>query len=455
MSKTIVAIATPLAPAGLGVARISGDQALAVAGRVFRPVSSEKRLADAPGYAAMYGHVFDAQGDIDECVALVFRAPHSYTGEDTVELSCHGGLYLLRRTLRALLDAGAEPAGPGEFTRRAFVNGKVDLTGAEAVADLIAADGRLAAQTALAAREGAVYRRMQQVKESLLAVRSQMAAFVDYPDDDIPELAPETLEITLCGALSSLDELLANFDAGRVLREGIDTVIAGSPNVGKSTLMNRLAGWERSIVTPVAGTTRDVVEETVRLGEITLRLSDTAGIRETGDLVEELGVQKARGRVDAAALVLAVFDGSRPLDRDDRELAERLRDRTAIALLNKCDRPPAADRDWLAARFGAVIPLSALTGEGIDALERAVSELTGVARLSGSEPLLANERQRRCAKDARGALAEALGALRGGMTLDAVETGVDAALSALLALTGERATEAVVDEVFARFCVGK
>ena len=237
----IAALSTPSAPAGLGVLRVSGRDAIGIVSRVFRPARPEGALDRLPGYTAAYGHVADESGDIDECVALVFRAPHSYTGEDVVELSCHGGPYLLQRTLRALFAAGAKPAGPGEFTRRAFLNGKVDLTGAEAVMGLIAADGQLAARTALAAREGAVFRRAEQIAHELVEAQAAFSAFVDFPDDDIPELAPDSLAAVLKEAEEALARLLETFDAGRILREGVDTVIVGSPNVGKSTLMNLLA----------------------------------------------------------------------------------------------------------------------------------------------------------------------------------------------------------------------
>lgn len=455
MNDTIAAIATPAAPAGLGVIRVSGPQAIAVAGRVFRPLHGDRALERLAGYTAAYGHAVDADGAIDDCVALVFRAPRSYTGEDVVEISCHGGLYLLQRVLRACLDAGARPAGPGEFTRRAFVNGKMDLTQAESVMELIAANGRLAARTALAAREGGIYRRLEQVKESLLGVAAQFGAYIDYPDDDIPELEPAALETTLRQAAAAVTALLDTFDAGRVLREGIDTVIVGSPNVGKSTLMNRLAGCERSIVTDVAGTTRDVVEETVRLGDVVLRLADTAGIRQTGDVVETVGVEKARCRMRQAALVLAVFDGSRPLTEDDRALAQEAAGAASIALINKEDKPMCIDRAWLEATFDRVVTLSAKQGDGIDRLTRAVAEVTGVQQLDDAQPVLATERQRQCAARCLTCLQEALDALTAGMTLDAVAVSVDGAIAALLELTGERTTEAVVEQVFARFCVGK
>lgn len=455
MNQTIAALSTPPAPAGLGVLRLSGPEALAVAARVFRPAAKNRLLEAMEGYTAAYGHVFDREGDIDDCVALVFRAPHSYTGEDVVELSCHGGVYLLQRTLRALIAAGARPAQAGEFTRRAFVNGKMDLTRAEAVMGLIAAQGRLAAKTALAAREGNIFRELQGVKDSLVALSAGFSAFVDYPDDDIPELEADELERVLRDAEARLSALLATFDAGRVLREGVDTAIVGSPNVGKSTLMNRLAGCERSIVTAAAGTTRDVVEETVRLGDVLLRLSDTAGIRETGDEAEAIGVERARRRMEEAALVLAVFDGSRPLSGEDIGLAQQAAGRAAVAVVSKADMPLAIDVGWLEERFDAVVILSAQEGTGLDELERAIARLVGIEQLDAAEPVLATERQRDCAVRALGCVREGREALALGLALDAVSVSVDGAIAAILELTGERATEAVVNDVFARFCVGK
>lgn len=452
--NVIAAIATPLAPAGLGVVRLSGEGCIELADRLFRPAGAGKRLADLPGYTALYGHVFDRGGDIDDAVALVFRAPHSYTGEDVVELSCHGGVYLLQRVLRAALDAGAQPAGPGEFTKRAFLSGKMDLTGADAVMDLIGAQGTLAARTALAAREGAVFRQLSDVKNSLLAVAAQMAAYVDYPDDDIPELAPEALQATLNGAAAALSRLLDTFDAGRVLREGVDTVIVGTPNVGKSTLMNRLAGYERSIVTREAGTTRDVVEETVRLGNVTLRLSDTAGIRQADSEAETLGVKRAWDRLQNASLILAVFDGSAALTADDRAIAEKAARGNAIAVLNKADCPPE-DMSFLRDRFARVVVLSAKTGAGLDDLIREIEDATGIASLQGGETVLSTERQRACARRALDGVQLSQTALRDGFTPDVIAVSVESAIGAIAELTGERASEAVVGEVFARFCVGK
>ncbi len=453
MSYPIVAVATPLSAAGLGVVRVSGDGAIALADTLFRAASG-KPLASLKGYQAAYGHVTDADGDIDDCVALVFRAPHSYTGEDTVELSCHGGTYLLRRVVRAAIAVGARPAAGGEFTRRAFLNGKMDLSGAEAVMDLIAAEGRIAAKTALNAREGALYRKLDTVKQTLVGLSAQIAAFIDYPDDDVPPLPTEELIAALHDAKETLTSLLATADAGRILMNGIDTAIVGAPNVGKSTLMNLLSGCERSIVTDIAGTTRDIVEETVLLGDVRLRLSDTAGLHDTEDAVERIGVQKARERLERAALILAVFDNSRPFDEEDEALLASLEGKYAVLILNKtdlCDTVPAAlEQSGL-----PLVSLCAKSGDGLDALTAAVAHITGIAALTGDEPMLANERQRLGAARCLDGVREAIDALASGLAEDAAAVCIDDALSAVLELTGERVSDTVVAEVFSRFCVGK
>ncbi len=455
LNDTIVAISTPLAPAGLGVLRLSGEEAPAIADKLFRPVDGARMPSALSGYTAAYGHLFDEKGDFDDAVALVFRAPHSYTGENVVELSCHGGLYILQRAVAAAVSAGARPADAGEFTKRAFLNGKMDLTGADAVMDLIGAQGELAAKTALAAREGATFRALDAVKAGLLAVAAQAAAYVDYPYEDIPELSTDALAATLSSAEAALSALLSTFDAGKILREGIDTVIVGSPNVGKSTLMNRLSGYERSIVTDEAGTTRDVVEETVRLGDVTLRLADTAGIRKTDNLAESIGVQRAKDRLDRAALVLCVFDGGKPLSDEDLALANTAAESPfAVAVLNKSDCGTAGE-DTLRALFSEVVVLSAKTGDGIADLAAAVRRITGLARLTGDEALLSTERQRAAAQTALAAVRRASEAAAAGLTPDLIGADVEDAIAAIATLTGERVSEAVVSEVFSRFCVGK
>lgn len=453
-SKTIAAISTPQAPGGIGIVRISGPDARKIAGKVFTS-SRGKTLDEIKGYTALYGRVHDGEEDIDEAIALNFTAPASFTGEDVVELSCHGGLYILRRVLKAVFAAGAVPAGPGEFTRRAFLNGKIGLTEAESVMQLIGAQGEQAAKAALAGHDGALEKKIRQIRESLLQTAGHLSAWADYPEEDIPEVNQDSLHETLCSVKEELERLLSQFDAGRAIREGVVTVIAGRPNVGKSTLMNLLSGCERSIVTEYAGTTRDIVEDTVILGDVPLRLSDTAGIHLTEDPVERIGVERARERIREAQLILAVFDSSQELNDEDRELVSFVRQSPAIAVINKSDLPTKIDIEYIKVNFKQIVYISALSGEGLEQLKNAVAELLHTAGLNPADGILFTERQRDAARRAEDSVSEALAAVESGMTLDAVTVSIEGAISALLELTGERATEAVVDSVFHNFCVGK
>lgn len=455
MEKTIAAISTAPAPGGIGIVRISGPGARRVADRVFRSPSG-KRVEEAKGYTALYGRAYDGQDQpVDEVIALVFAAPKSYTGEDVVELSCHGGLFVTRKLLSAVLAAGARLAEAGEFTRRAYENGKLDLTQAEAVMDLISATGEKAAAAAFAAREGALGRAISGVREKLLAAAAGFGAYVDFPYDDIPEIEPDALRETLREADEELRLLIQRSGGARVLREGVRTVIAGRPNVGKSTLMNLLSGYEKSIVTPQAGTTRDVVEETVSLGGVMLRLADTAGLRETEDLVEQIGVGRTREHIRRAELVIAVFDASEPLTAQDEELIRLGEKKPCIAIVNKTDLPRRLDLEPLIGRFGSVLEISAATGEGVRRLEKEVERLAGIAEIDPTAAMLATERQLEAAHRALQAVKRAQETLDAGFTLDAVSIDVDEAIAALSELLGERVTEAVADTVFHSFCVGK
>ena len=372
--STIAAISTPLGTGGIGVIRISGPNAIQTAEAVFTPVNG-RSLSASHGYTAHYGRLRDKDGDFDEAVATVFRAPHSYTGEDVVELSCHGGLYLVQRALRAALDRGAVLAEPGEFTKRAYLNGKFSLAQAESVMDLIGASGRQAARAALAGRDGVLSQKIDDIAAGLVDLAAHLAAWNDYPDEDMESVEPGPLAESLRRSLEECQTLLDSYDAGRILREGVDTAIIGRPNVGKSTLMNLLAGAQKSIVTAIPGTTRDVVEETVLAGEIILRLADTAGIRDTDDPVEQAGVQLARKRLESAQLVLVVLDRSEPLAEGDLSLLTGLAGRPAIAVLNKSDLPPRLDDKALSGLVSQKVEISARTGEGAEALTQAITEL--------------------------------------------------------------------------------
>lgn len=452
--STIAAISTPLGTGGVGVIRISGPDAIRIAEAVFSPAGGQP-LSASHGYTAHYGRLHDREGEFDEAVATVFRAPRSYTGEDVVELSCHGGLYLVQRTLRAVLDHGASLAGPGEFTKRAYLNGKLSLAQAESVMDLIGAAGRQSAQAALAGRDGALSHKIDGIAAELVDQAAHLAAWNDYPDEDMESVTPEPLAAALRSSLRECQALLDGYDTGRILREGVDTAIIGRPNVGKSTLMNLLAGTQKSIVTAIPGTTRDVVEETVLAGEIVLRLADTAGIRDTDDPVEQAGVQLARRRLESAQLVLVVLDRSEPLSEGDLALLASLAGRPAIAVLNKSDLPPQLEEKALAGLVSQTVEISARTGEGAENLIQAIAELLHLSDVDPSAPLLANERQRICLQKAATALEEAVQALEEGVTLDAVSVCLDEAIGPLLELTGRRVSDAVVDAVFAQFCVGK
>ena len=451
---TIAAISTAQGEGGIGVIRISGEEAITIADNIFRNING-KHLSDMKGYTAAFGKVIFEGEEIDEAVALVFRAPHSYTGENVVELSCHGGIFLTRQVLRAALAAGAVPAQAGEFTKRAFLNGKIDLTEAESVMDLISAKSRSAARSAMVVKEGALRRRISGIKDELLSLTAHLSAWADYPEEDIADVSDEMIFDVCDQAIASLDQLLSTYDSGQAVKQGIDTVIAGRPNVGKSTLMNLLSGYEKSIVTEIPGTTRDVVEDIVLVGDVILRLSDTAGLRDTEDAVEKIGVDRARQRLSQCGLLLAVFDNSRPLDEEDFELLEMSREVPTIAIINKTDLTGQLEIDTIKEKISNIVFISAAKGEGREAIIKAVEQIAGTRDLNPSEGILSNERQRNNVKNALTSVEEAKNALLMGMTYDAVTVSLEDAISELLEMTGEKTGDEVIDRVFHNFCVGK
>lgn len=453
-NSTIAAISTAQGEGGIGVIRISGDDALVIADKIFTPISN-KRITQMKGYTSAFGKVCDNGEVIDEAVALVFKAPHSYTGENVVEISCHGGIYITQQVLRAVLNNGAVPAQAGEFTKRAFLNGKIDLTEAEAVIDIINAKSRGAARAALCVKDGAIRTRIDKIKESLLTITAHLSAWADYPEEDIAEVTDEEIFTACDDAIKVLKNLLDTYDSGQAVKQGIDTVIAGRPNVGKSTLMNLLSGYEKSIVTDIAGTTRDVVEEIVVLGDVILRLSDTAGLRNTEDTVEKIGVDKAKKRLEQCTLLLAVFDNSVELDDEDIRLIESAEKVHTIAIINKTDLEQKLNIEYIKSKIKSVIYISALGGEGREELTKAVENIVGTANLNPSEGILSNERQRLAVKNAYDSIIEAKSALELGFTYDAVTVSLEDAISELLELTGEKTSDEVIDRVFHNFCVGK
>ena len=452
--STIAAVSTPNAVGGIAVIRISGEDAIKVAERIFSPYG-EKKVADMAGYTCAYGIAHDGDERLDDCILTVFRAPHSYTGEDIAELSCHGGLYITKRVLRAALANGAVNAEAGEFTKRAYLNGKLDLMKAEAVMDIISAKGEREMKMAENLREGAAYKKAKKCSDKMMKILGDLAAWADYPEEDIPEVRPEILGDELREIRDDLRSLVKNYDSGRILREGVATAIIGRPNVGKSTLFNCLSGCERSIVTEIAGTTRDIIEESVRIGDITLRLSDTAGIHETDDMIEGIGVDMAEKMINSSELVIAVFDGSCPLTEDDFYLINKININNTIAVINKNDVEQVIDTSLLKDKIKHIVYLSAKENTGVNELHDCIEEIFKLSEADFGTATAANERQKKCIDKALEGIESAISSLEIGEMLDAVNIILDEAEQSLLQLTGEKVTDAVVDEVFSRFCVGK
>ena len=451
----IAAIATGSAATAIGIVRVSGDGCFALCGRVFRAAGGRPFAAQEPR-KMVFGEMLDRAGRvIDRGLAVRFPGPGSYTGEDCAEIHCHGSPVVLNEGLDALFAQGARQARGGEFTQRAFLNGRMDLIQAEAVADLIDAESPAAARNAVGQLEGRLSRGVEEIYDGLMEVVSRFYAVVDYTDEDIDPLTQGQLSQTLARSETALETLLATFRRGQLLRQGVPAVILGKPNAGKSSLLNALLGYDRAIVTDVAGTTRDTVEEKVQVGHVLLRLCDTAGLRDTGDAVERLGVQRTRDAARQAALALLVLDGSRELTAED-EAAIALANTVPhlIVAVNKSDLPRALDVGALADRFDNVLSVSAATGAGLDTLTDAIAAQFPSGETAGGA-LLTNARQADAANRALSAVAEARGALRIGMTPDVVLTDCEAALAALGELNGKQVRDDLVDTIFSRFCVGK
>ena len=451
---TIAAVATGGVVSAVGILRLSGPDTLRIVDRVFRP-SAGRAMSLSEDRKLRYGELLDERGEVlDLCLCTVSRAPHSYTGEDTAEFQCHGTPMVLREGLASLFAAGARQAGPGEFTRRAFLNGQLDLTAAEAVADIIDAETPLAVRNAAGQLAGAVSRRVEAVSRALTDVCAHFHAVLDYPDEDIEDFALSAYADTLRAAMTDLRALLDTHQRGRVLDKGVRTALIGKPNAGKSSLLNALLGYERAIVTDIPGTTRDTLSERVNVGGVLLQLTDTAGIHATADAVEALGVERSRSAAESAELCIAVFDSSRDWAPEDADIAAlALSAPHALALVNKSDLPQRLDTAKLAG-FERVLCVSALRGEGLEALGTAVAELFPLPGAAVGE-ILTNARQAEAAGRALEAMEAAEEAMEQGFTPDAVLSSVEEAMEALAELTGRRVREDVTDRIFARFCVGK
>ena len=453
--STIAAISTGNVVSAIGVLRLSGEKAFAIADKVFCPLNG-KKLSECPKRMMVLGTLLNRDGEpIDQCLAVTFAAGGSYTGEDSVEFHCHGSPVVLNEGLLALFAAGAVQAGRGEFTKRAFLSGNLDLTQAEAVIDLIEAESAQAARNAVEQLGGSLRKKIEGVYDELLNISSQFYAVVDYPDEDIEDLGREEIERTLAESENTLRTLLATFKRGQVMRQGVPTAIVGRPNVGKSSLLNALLGYDRAIVTDVAGTTRDTIEEKALVGDVLLRLIDTAGIRETEDAVERIGVERSRSALENAQLVLAVVDSSSEITAEDIEVLNAASQCDKwILVWSKSDLSDGPASIMLRNAPDAQVVISSLTGEGLADLERAVAELFPAGEVLAGLTLT-NTRQAEAVERAARAIGGALDALRGGLTPDAVLTDAEGALNALGELTGRTLREDLVGRIFERFCVGK
>ena len=453
MSYTIAAVSTGNVVSAIGIIRLSGDDAIAIAEKVFT-LNNQKALSDAPDRKLLLGDLHDKQGrTIDNCCAILSRTPHSYTGENTVEFHCHGSPAVLAAGLESLYIAGARPAGRGEFTKRAFLNGKLALTQAEAVIDLIEADSADAAANAAGQVTGVLQKKLAPIYDDLTNLCSHFHAVLDYPDEDIEDFGLSSYESSLRSDAKALYALLQTYGQGRILRSGVAAAIVGKPNVGKSSLLNALAGYDRCIVTDIPGTTRDTVEETVMVGPTKLRLIDTAGIRETTDTVEAIGVQRSKAAVENADLIIYVCDGSQELTEEDEAIIDLCADReNAIALINKTDLGHKVfPRDL---PFMNIVEISAKDGKGLDSFSDLVETMfEGTMPCDGS--VLTNARQYDAIRRAYEAMLSALQGLKLGLTPDAVLTDVEEAMLSMGEVTGATVREDITARIFERFCVGK
>ncbi|MDD6532230.1 MAG: tRNA uridine-5-carboxymethylaminomethyl(34) synthesis GTPase MnmE [Ruminococcus sp.] len=452
--STIAAISTAQGQGGIGVIRVSGEDSFTIVDKIFKSVSG-KKIMDIKGYTALFGHIYNNEEVLDEAVVLKYVAPKSFTGENVVEISCHGGMYITKEVLNAVIMSGASLAEPGEFTKRAYLNGKMDLTEAESVMDIISAKSKSAARAALFVKDGALFKKSQQVKQLLLDKAAHLSAWADYPEEDIPEVTEDSIMEAIEESISILEKLLSTYDMGQVVKEGIDTVIVGRPNAGKSTLMNLLVGREKSIVTNIAGTTRDVVEDTVLVGNVMLKLSDTAGIRDTDNEIEKIGVQKTFDKINGAGLVIALFDNNEELNSEDIDLINKIKDMPCIAVINKIDLEDKVDKKYITNNIENVVYISAKQQDNIDELKNMIEKIAGTEDFDPSAGIVANERQRNAIRNAVNSLYEAKESLAMGMTMDAITVSLQETIDYLLELTGEKAGEEIVDSVFHNFCVGK
>ena len=456
-TDTIAAAATAMGSAGIGIIRISGPDAFAVLEKVFRPKNEKKVMSEQPGYTVHYGMAVDGEQVLDEVLVMLMRGPHSYTAEDTAEIDCHGGRLVMQKILEAVLKNGARAAEPGEFTKRAFLNGRMDLSQAEAVMDLIQSKNEMALKSSLAQLKGTVRQEIEKLRAQLLYEMAFVEAALDDPEHISLDGYSEELLEKMRGIAAEVEKLLKSSESGRMLKEGIKTVILGKPNAGKSSLLNVLLGEERAIVTEIAGTTRDVLEEQLQLGEVSLQLLDTAGIRSTEDVVEQIGVERARKQAEDADLILYVADSSRVLDESDEEILKLLEGKKALVLLNKSDLAPVITPEIMREKTGhPVLVISAKEGAGIQELEEKIRSLFFRGEVDfNDEVLITNLRQKQALMDASKSLSMVIESIENRMPEDFFTIDLKDAYTALGFIIGEEIGDDLANEIFGKFCMGK
>ena len=457
MDATIAAISTAMSASGIGIVRISGEKAMDVIVKIYRSKNGKKDIREVGSHTIHYGFIYDGEEVVDEVLVMIMRGPHTYTGEDTVEIDCHGGVYAMKRVLETVLKNGAVIAEPGEFTKRAFLNGRLDLSQAEAVMDVIQAKNSMALKSSVEQLKGSVQRAVREIRAKLLHQIAYIETALDDPEHFDLTGYPQELQGIVEKESENISELLKTADDGRMIQEGIKTVILGKPNAGKSSLLNFLVGEDRAIVTEIAGTTRDILEEYISLNGITLRVIDTAGIRETEDVVEKIGVGKAKQMAEDADLILYVVDSSLPLDDNDREIMELLNGRKSIVIYNKTDLTAAVDIEELRNKTGSpVIPVSVVEETGISQLEDEIKRMFFHGELSfNDEVYITNARHKAALEEAKESLKLVMGSIEMGMPEDFFSIDLMNAYESLGRIVGESVGEDLVNEIFSKFCVGK
>lgn len=457
-ADTIVAISTPPGEGGIGIVRMSGEKSIDIIKEIF-VLPSGKEISEIKDRYFYYGKIVDVAGEpLDEVLMVCMRGPRSYTREDIVEIHCHGGMIPIRKILELIISHGARLAEPGEFTKRAFLNGRLDLVQAEAVADLIRAKSDEAARSSLRQMEGSLSRKLKDIRERLLDLIAHIEVTIDYPEEDIDEIIGKEIAGVLDEVLSEMKRLIDSANTGKLIRQGIKTVIVGKPNVGKSSLLNALVRENRAIVTHIPGTTRDIIEEYISIRGIQVNIIDTAGIRETEDVVEKIGVERTKKSIDEADLIIAMFDASVPFEKEDEEILERIKDKKVLVIVNKTDLPNLLDIEKIKSTIpdGDIIETSLIKGEGVEEIENYIYNMVYSGNVTVSdEPMVTNIRHENLLKLSYKHLLDAKNALEHGVPLDLISIDIRSSLDDIGVITGEFVTDDIVDRIFSNFCVGK